>query len=162
MEKKQIYIFLDVDGVLNNEASAKLSSKKINDLSAENIMRLRDLINIIQARYIPIIVISSSWRYTSNGVNVLKKHLAQYNLHIDDILDLKRLSCRGEEIKSYCQNHGISSDSVLILDDDSDMGDMAERHIKTYVRDGLTYKEIEQSLILIGLRDEVWKPERYG
>lgn len=162
MEKKQIYIFLDVDGVLNNEASAKLSSKKTNDLSAENIMRLRDLINIIQARYIPIIVISSSWRYTSNGVNVLKKHLAQYNLHIDDILDLKRLSCRGEEIKSYCQNHGISSDSVLILDDDSDMGDMAERHIKTYVRDGLTYKEIEQSLILIGLRDEVWKPERYG
>lgn len=161
MEKKQIYIFLDVDGVLNNEASAKLSSKQIYDLSAENTIRFQDLINIMQVRYSPTIVLSSSWRYTSNGVNVLKKHLAQYNLHIDDVLDLRRLSCRGEEIKSYCQNHGIIKESVLILDDDSDMGDMADRHIKTYVRDGLTYREVEQSLILIGLKDMVWKPERY-
>lgn len=158
MEKK--YIFLDVDGVLNNEASSK-TSKSIYNLSKENVIRLKDLLTTIGVKYTPIVVVSSSWRYSPKALYRLRTYLKNYNLGFEDVLSTEKMNCRGDEIEAYCKNKGIDIDNIIILDDDSDMGNLVHRLVKTYVRDGLTYKEVEQCLILLGLKEYVWKPERY-
>ena len=68
---------------------------------------------------------------------------------------------RGIEIAQFCEEHSISKEDVIILDDDSDMCDYSDRLIKTYLRNGLTYLDTERALVLLGLNDVVWKPEKF-
>lgn len=51
MDKQTLYIFLDVDGVLNNTAAFYLNKKTIYVLSHENLVAYQFLINKLKEKY---------------------------------------------------------------------------------------------------------------
>lgn len=169
-----IYIFLDIDGVLNNESAfelnyrmykkgkSELTSALIDD---QKLLILKDFCNQItkseKSHNEYRIVISSSWRKADNLLSIIKEKLNEVDLDFIDTTPYCFSGERGEEIAQFCNEHNISKEDTVILDDDSDMADYHDRHIKTYTRDGLTYLDTEKALILLGLDDVVWNPSRF-
>lgn len=123
--KPKFYIFLDIDGVMydwNVIKSNNLSFSGIIDkFSVQSVNALNYLTKQLSIDYIPVIVISSTWRHDmfrtikilkSNGVNLDLK-----NLSSTPITNEPRK--RGEEILSFlttvkdCQNFVIIDDEMF-------------------------------------------------
>lgn len=173
MENRTIYIFLDIDGVLNNESAfqlnylmdkkkkAKLTSAVIDE---QKLLVLKDLCDKIKeskkSHNEYKIIISSTWRKSEQLLSIIKEKLNEFDMNYIDITPILGTE-RGIEIAQFCEEHSISKEDVIILDDDSDMCDYSDRLIMTYLRDGLTYLDTERALVLLGLDDVVWEPERF-
>ena len=143
-------IFLDIDGVLNNEKHII----KIHELLGEqqyldilykvggipfdyrSCKLLQEFINKTNAE----VILSSTWRLNPESPNIIKKYAG---IEIKDITT--RLNgIRGEEIQQYLDNHKEITNYV-ILDDDSDMLESQREHfVKVNNKVGLTIKEIIQ------------------
>lgn len=119
-------IFLDIDGVLNNESHiVKLVEllgneqylqllKDIQEIPFDyrSCKLLQELINETNAE----IILSSTWRISPKLIEAIEKYA---EIKIKD--KTPRLNTiRGEEIKSYLDSHKEITNYV-ILDDDSDM-----------------------------------------
>jgi histidinol phosphatase-like enzyme len=121
-------IFLDIDGVLNNQVMHETGEELIGTvggkLSKKCIMLLNDLVKETGAK----IVISSSWRVDDNIEEVLTKAgvVAEF---IGKTPYLTESYCfRGNEIHDWiCKNEQLIGKpyydfhSYVIIDDDSDM-----------------------------------------
>lgn len=170
MENRNIWIFLDVDGVLNSESAFIYNHQlwekdKSVDISAvideQKIIIFKEFCRILEETGItPRIILSSSWRSSEKHVAILSGRLERYHLFIEGVTP-RLLQSRGCEIREFCRNLNIHKKSIIIFDDDADMEEFSDRLVKTYVRDGLTYKDIEKGLVMLGLMDDVWAPERY-
>jgi len=141
-------IFLDVDGVLNNENHILklvelLGEKQYFQLHRDlgempfdyqSCMLLHGLINKTGAE----IILSSTWRLSPKHMEVLEKYTG---LKIKD--KTPRLNTiRGEEIKQYLDEHEEITNYV-ILDDDSDMLEEQKSHfVEVNAKTGLTMAEI--------------------
>ena len=132
-------IFLDVDGVLNEEKSRSrcVGYKGIDDKKAENLAK------IVKATDGKIVLISTwkeGWRKTDKAhqgmmANYLDKKLKKQGVTIfdktRDMVDGIYFS-RGEGILDFLQRYKVLK--FIILDDyqyDYDACDLTERHIKT-------------------------------
>ena len=115
------YIFLDVDGVLNNKKHYSKQHKKYGGrffcedmpFNPKSLVNLKKIIKKTGAK----IVLSSSWRRTTNGMIVLKARLMEYGIkihsttpHIDGYM--------GKEIKKWCEDNIKAEDRILIIDDE--------------------------------------------
>lgn len=114
------YIFLDVDGVLNNVNHYKKQHEKyggrffmqnmpFNPKSLEN---LKWLINKTDAQ----IVLDSSWRKSAPCMTVLEARLAEYGLKIYD--KTGETGSRGNEIIDWLFAHTTDDDAFIIIDDE--------------------------------------------
>lgn len=114
------YIFLDVDGVLNNKNHYKKQHEKyggrffcqnmpFNPKSLEN---LKWLINKTDAQ----IVLDSSWRKSAPCMIVLEARLAEYGLKIYD--KTGETGSRGNEIIDWLFAHTTDDDCFVIIDDE--------------------------------------------
>lgn len=114
------YIFLDVDGVLNNKNHYKKQHEKyggrffcqnmpFNPKSLEN---LKWLINKTDAQ----IVLDSSWRKSAPCMTVLEARLAEYGLKIYD--KTGDMGSRGNEIIDWLFAHTTDNDTFVIIDDE--------------------------------------------
>jgi hypothetical protein len=154
-------IFLDCDGVLNSrerwEAADVESLKprekwtRIDPLAVE---RLKRIVEATGAK----IVVSSVWRlyyYTE-----LRRYLGRKGLRHAVIGLTGRLpgEVRGEEIQQWMNANGVKAEDIVILDDDSDMGDLMPRLVKTTFQYGLLDEHVEQAIEVLNGRSQGNQP----
>lgn len=142
-----IYIFLDVDGVLNNNQDRKkYRDSEMRIICEANLLQFVDLINRIENKC--LIILTSTWRYSIDSIKILKKALNKYNLKLYDYIDIDYFKSRGEMIVEYCQQKNILHDDIIIIDDGC-VTELSERLIKCNYDLGLTSKEVERAIKLL-------------
>lgn len=110
-------LFLDIDGVLNHEATF-LALDRNDMIAPECVKRLFALIERTGAK----IVLSSSWR----GIPDLEERLERAGVMAHVISRTPKLSgdaykCRGSEIEDWLNSNPSPPTHYAIVDDDSDM-----------------------------------------
>lgn len=146
-------VFLDVDGVINSqrklievyELTHKPHSGYNYPFDERCLENLKELIIETNSK----IVITSTWRKDNEGKEILLSKLREYDLEKDVIGFVPILNTlRGIEIEEYIKSlsHPIN---FVILDDDSDMGELKDYLIKTNNKNGLTKKDTENAKILL-------------
>lgn len=114
------YLFLDVDGVLNCDATfaanAKLSTPLVYVLDMDKVVVLRELTQRLSVR----VVVSSTWRREPFGMRTLK----ETGLPIVGETKFMPGQPRGREIDEYLQQvryHDDPDNKFAIIDDGGDM-----------------------------------------
>ena len=170
---KIFYVFLDIDGVMNDFAYWKKCKERsgtskymsmqnypFNPNSLNNLMLLNKA--LLKYRAIMRIVLSSTWRLDSESTSIVKSRLAEYGMTIyDKTPQLDRLpldklnSHRSFEIKEWLKNNKNPS-KYLILDDDSDIVNNfdKEKYINTDQYYGFNNEKLQEALKKVG--------EQYG
>lgn len=162
-------VFLDIDGVLNNRdylCSAQqrwVVDAHRNVIDTEMIDPVRvALVNEIVARTGAEIVISSSWRrmfklpelcgilaqrgLAASVVGATPTNISRTSPH--RTLPEEEQVRRGEEIQAWL-NDARGVESFVILDDDSDMAHLADRHIKTDFEVGIDREHVERAVAML-------------
>lgn len=143
---KPFYIFLDIDGVMNdfeywtkckkkhgNGRVMSLQNYPFNPNSLNNLMLLKK--QLTNKGYVMRIVLSSTWRLDDISTAIVKSRLAEYGMTIYsktmrlNSLPLNKLNdCRSMEIKHWLENNKNPT-NYLILDDASDIiNNFEEKH----------------------------------
>lgn len=152
VETKNKVIFLDVDGVLNSENfyrwlgdnhKRKYCGYELLDQRA--ILCLQDIVFVTGAD----IVLSSSWRLSRSCLKRLEEQLLPYDLRFVDRTVSIPHEDRGSEIKEWLSRHPYVTHFV-ILDDDSDMGDLMDHLVKTSVQSGLLPGDTWRAIKILG------------
>jgi len=153
-------IFLDIDGVLNNELYLKeqyktFSAKEMekhpsNYISNDNIIQLNSLCDRTDAS----IVISSSWRKMLSLDEIKTALLEKGFAYQDRIIGITpelgsstRVIDRGSEIKEWLKTNAV--DKFVIIDDGDDMGNLFSYLIKTDYIFGLQEKHVFAALFIL-------------
>ena len=132
-----MYVFLDVDGVLNTEADW---ARKVYSLDSKCVDSFCKLLNSLNE---PKVVLSSTWR---NGI----ARDGTTAVHIDDLIKALKPSgiksldktgiapdgSRTKEIEHYLRRH--TEDSYIILDDDPELFEQRENTPHLYLTSSKT------------------------
>lgn len=148
-----IYIFLDMDGVLNSSKSFyenKKNKKSSKDwdyhFSYECIHEFKKFLSYLNEYEI---IISSSWRILEEPMKWVKKMFELESIPMYKGVTSYNMKKRGAQIEDYCAEHFINKEDVIILDDDSDMENFMDRLIKTAFATGFTKETTVAALKLI-------------
>lgn len=143
-------VFLDFDGVLNS--SSWLATKHDYDIAGLNPEAVAKLNRLVaDAKF----VICSSWRH-GRSVDELQAILNE--LGFGGYIIGKTPAGggfrpgRGKEIQMWLDAaplYNVIVESFVILDDDSDMFPVADRHIQTAARDGLQDSHIDRAIEML-------------
>lgn len=163
-------LFLDCDGVVNHwawwaeramrEPGARqrhrgLLARRISDCDPAAVARL----NRIVERTGCVVVLSSSWRHDEDGRRVaeiaLQTRGATFPL-LDATPDCARATAgglfigaeRGAEIQEWLNAHPAVT-RFAIVDDDSDMGPLLPRLVRTSMERGLQDEHVERLIALL-------------
>lgn len=117
-----VTIFLDIDGVLNSSEDWKhpeiaiVGSKASMVLNRNAIIRFKKFIEEIEQMAIPFtVVLSSSWRFSSDHV----EFLIENGIKFENMTFKGYSTSRDNEILRFCAHNKIPLEKVLILDDDT-------------------------------------------
>lgn len=152
-------IFCDVDGVLNSICHLKevyyltgVPHSNYEYPFDEKCLNNLKLLVDDNTR----IVITSKWRKYIEGINRLMEELKKYGLdrHVIGYTPIL-FTIRGEEIKSFIENTDINIEHFVILDDDSDMGDLIPYLVKTNNQTGLTYENVLEAKKILNKTVEI-------
>lgn len=142
-----LYIFLDVDGVLNNVAAFALNDEKILTLSEECLFNYQYLVDKLRKKYEVRVILSSTWRFNKRGIDKLKEYEDRYDaLKLYDSIPISH-DYREDEIKKYCNKHNINYKDILIIDDALMSNELFNRSIKTDTFDGLKFSDVQECLV---------------
>ena len=150
-------IFLDVDGVLNNDSWCWDLYYKYgvyvytnNILYEPSLLQLRRIINKTDAK----IVVSSAWRKVPSAYSDLLQWLKRYGMEVYDTTPYVG-GIRGDDIEAWLKEHD-DVESYVILDDDDDMGILYDRLVRTDFNKGLTKEDADICIKMLGgdLSDE--------
>ena len=151
-------IFLDVDGVLNsinNLIEVYNKTKKPHSgydypFDEKCLKNLQTLVEQTKAK----LVITSTWRKTEEGKEVLLKTLKEYGLDKEVIgyTPVHPSENRESEIKEYLSNLKERI-NYIILDDYEEMGEYAKDLIKVSPQTGLTNKNVEDAVKRLNKKD---------
>lgn len=151
---KNNIIFLDFDGVVNTIYYRYYKRFKKYQMryatSADKIVNNRQAIqwlNELYDKYPYDIVVTSTWRLHSNCIQILynsglnkKIKIIGYTPHLEG-------KTRGEEIKKWIEdNNYINFNNFIILDDDTDMGNLDKHLIKCDPYLGFTIYEFNKCI----------------
>ncbi|RKJ71344.1 hypothetical protein D7X33_22360 [Butyricicoccus sp. 1XD8-22] len=145
-------IFLDIDGVMNHLNHFVRSQKHILQefcpIAEENLKRI---IRECDAK----IVVSSTWRKISSSVDgtIAEWLFSHYGLENYVIGVTPRLEneIRGKEIQKYIENATHKISNFVILDDDSDMGELIGHLVQTDYKYGLTDEKCEEAIKILNI-----------
>jgi HAD domain in Swiss Army Knife RNA repair proteins len=154
-------VFLDFDGVLNSHAYARRLGREqdVLGLDEDAVSRLNRL---VEQGGFPDVVVSSSWRH-GRTVHELREllHRAGFNgCVIGKTPDcahkteggLWHGAMRGNEVQSWLDLaplYDVQVEQFVIIDDDSDMAHLADRHIKTSFETGLTDADVDRAIKML-------------
>ena len=157
--KKHFYIFLDVDGVLNNATYFyKCFNKHKNKgiMSCENfpfdpkclnnLMILKQKLN--NNGYKVHIILSSTWRMDKISIAIVNSRLAEYGMKVEDKTKIFT-GDRTEEIKDYINKHFCVNYLVL---DDANCNILSNHFIHTNFKTGFDDKKLEEALNKVGIK----------
>ena len=133
------YIFLDVDGVLNNYTSHTI----LDDTNVRMFKELCDALGDVN------IVITSSWRLFEDAMNDLRDCFMEYNipLWVGMTTDNRKLQ-REDQVLMYMNEYDIQEDEIVILDDIYFFKQLKHRFVNTSMKTGLTIEDVHQVLEL--------------
>lgn len=143
-------IFLDVDGVLNQDPDG--DHQVINP---KNVQVLNWLVEKSRA----FVVLSSAWRHFLD-LEEFKQEMRQNGFkHPERIIDATPFGgARGDEIRNYLDMDdertrlgGKKVSQYVILDDNDDMADQRDRLVQTNAATGLTMADAQRALGLLGM-----------
>ena len=154
-------VFLDFDGVLNSHAYARRLGREqdVMGLDEDAVSRLNRLVT---EGGFPDVVVSSSWRH-GRTVHQLREllHRAGFSgcvvgktpdcAHTPEG-GLWRGAMRGNEVQSWLDLaplYDVEVTQFVIIDDDSDMAHLADRHIKTAFETGLTDADVDRAIKML-------------
>ena len=126
-------IFLDVDGVLNNDKYfERTKNEKQNriELDDENIKCLKEIIDLTGAK----VVVTSTWKEL-RIYSKLISYLKTFGIEVYD-KTVHMSYNRGDEIREYLSTHEI--ENFIILDDEifRDFNELISHLLKTYFYNG--------------------------
>lgn len=110
-----IYIFLDVDGVLNT----RTDWKRPFTLNKKCVDRFNDKLSTIKKKYDVKIILSSTWKngfVSNNHAPHIKDLMSQLECEIIGKTD--DMNNRAAEINSYIAKHKLNPDRCYCIDDD--------------------------------------------
>jgi len=115
------FVFLDIDGVLNNKDHYAKRHKKYGGkffcedmpFNPRSIKNLRKIVDKTKAQ----VVVSSSWRRDEKCMTVLKARLMEYGIRVYSVTPYVG-GYRGEEIKKWCKENLKLKDKIIIIDDE--------------------------------------------
>jgi hypothetical protein len=142
-------IFLDVDGVLNNDFTTTRTKSGAEFVDDYLIERLKKIVDATDAT----VIMSSSWRYGrtckahfDDFVELIEK-LESHGVHVEDCTPTMNTAHKSVEIKQYLQDHP-TIDRFVILDDD-EMELYPEQHVETLNRYGLTDENVAEAIEIL-------------
>lgn len=146
-------IFLDIDGVFNcvdyfveHDLKQKSGKKDPREWPESTLdPRKIKLFNRVAKLPKTVIVLSSTWRKHNTTIEVeemLVRNGAEFHLLDKTPVFYDRVP-RGDEIKAWLEENAFI-DKFVIVDDDSDMGELLPHLVKTDNKDGLLEKHIEE------------------
>jgi hypothetical protein len=140
-------LFLDFDGVINPH-SHRADSAMFSKAACKNLNLLLKKVPELK------IVVSSSWRI--HGLSAVKDILKSNGIDVKRVIDITgdEKGIRGNQIKAWLDRHKKVS-NFAILDDDSDMGELAPRLVKTNGFVGLTESEVNKVVELLDRYDKM-------
>lgn len=147
-KKRRKVIFLDIDGVLNNENHiinlvTALGEKQYYELldrikgtpfDYESCNLLKMLVDKTGAE----VVLSSTWRLNPKGIEILEKYTDIKVSGATPKLD----TIRGKEIKEYLDNHNEVVNYVILDDDDDMLDEQKNNFVKVNRKFGLMLTDI--------------------
>ena len=143
-------LFLDVDGVLNNDdwmwdmfKAYKVNAYKHNILNEAALCQLRRIINETDAK----IVVSSSWRLVKTDYDDLKRWLKMFGMEVYSETPYKG-GIREDDIEAWLEEHD-DVEQYVILDDEDDMGQLYGHLVQTNFFEGLTKEDADQCIELL-------------
>lgn len=151
---KKCYIFLDIDGVLNNTKKWEKTYKKYgvsagtHSFDEKNIKNLLLLHDCLSANYEIHYILSSTWRLTNSGYTIAYERLRENGLILEGWTDREH-DDRGAQICKFLNNKRY--DLAVILDDDEfDIAPYLTNRIlllKTNTNKGLTLRNVVDFLL---------------
>lgn len=152
MEKIKV-IFLDVDGVLNNNHTKRLTSwTRTTFVDDKHIRRLKHIINATDAR----VVLSSDWRYDREDERYnldfleLRDELLKWKIEFYGFTPEVGNGHRGTEIDVWLKEHDEVTNFV-ILDDRKDMEPHMEHLVQTTLANGLLEEDVEKAIEILNM-----------
>lgn len=154
-------IFLDVDGVLNKAGCKVKTPSGFYFVEDDKLLLLKELVEKTNAK----IVLSSTWRQgwedLNNGVDsidsrdfvLLRDKLKEFDLDLYDYTSCPITSDRGSKIKEWLSKHFEEVDSILVLDDESNIKPFNKFFVRTSFSDGLKEKHVKKSVEVL-LQDD--------
>lgn len=151
-------VFLDFDGVLNSHLyfAKHAAPNRLLDIPARDHIDpdAVTLLDQLLLRTGAHIVVSSTWRLTRDTSELYRLLVAKGLRHgtvVGKTADL-RGAPRGKEIRLWVDTH--RPESFVILDDDSDMAEMAPWLVKTSFGDGLQQDHVGRAVAILA---EPWR-----
>jgi hypothetical protein len=139
-------IFLDIDGVLNNQSL--LQAGGIHTIEPSMVAILKRVVDATGAE----IVLSSTWRILAENRRMVQQALRQFGMRFIDTTPNMR-GDRCDEIRDWLARHP-SIESFAILDDDMYAG--IDGHLcQTSFYVGLTDEIADKAIGILGLADVV-------
>ena len=141
-----MYIFLDIDGVLNTYNEHPSNKRRIH---SANLIMLKKLIDQTQAK----IILISNWKFVSTALKECKLALESCHLHLDGMTKDDMIH-RGQGIIDYLHSHKVQHYVILDDDDFSDYNNELSKHLVLVdARYGLRPSDIQKAMKI--LIDEV-------
>lgn len=145
-DKKIKYLFLDIDGVLNNPTAMDLANNE-EIFSDENFANYQHLYKFLSQKYEVRVVLSSSWRSNPRLLKIIENYREKAAdksclAIFDKTPDSWRK--REEEFEEYLEEKNISYKDIIILDDSfmPDFTQSSVKGIRTSAFDGLRMSEV--------------------
>lgn len=154
-------IFLDVDGVLNNNDTRVTTKDGWCFVDDELVSRLSEIVHKTGAK----VILSSTWREGWNKkdesknasyFNELRDKLLEYDVHLfDKTPEVSRTHIRGDAIGEWFGSIDYDVESYIILDDYNDMGCFSSHLLQTAGGRGLTEEDVEMAITYLNKKNWV-------
>jgi hypothetical protein len=152
-------VMLDIDGVVNTNRSCRSPKRgvipglgyNVDLFDPECVGRANAIASLTGARF----VLSSAWRYIGYNIGLLPllNYFREQGLAVPVVgmtpQTLPHHPERGDEIDDYLKMIGFFHargyrDRLVILDDNSDMGELGDHLVQTTMKDGITDEHVKQ------------------
>lgn len=140
-------VFLDFDGVLNTRPWTERPGYLKRPLDPDLVARLGRLVGAAGAE----VVLSSSWR--SEGLEACRRHLQVAGFPSSERVVAVTAATspwggRAHEIFDWVELHEV--EQFVVLDDDPGLTEVADHHVWTDPKVGLTAANVEAALAILG------------